>query len=435
MDQPSVPCSPRKSGAATLSPMTWPNGRKDSSVNGSTDRWVMVGEVIASSPCGPTVGMGRHPVPGDIHAPAYPHALVLEHMVEKAREPRRAARTTGQSHLQPDGHHLGRRRSLRVEDVESVPEIGVEILAGVEALDPAELHVVVVHGVGNDEVALAGHRDPVRQVVVVRVGVVEKAALFHHEPAGVRALPARVPAERPAAREPGEDLHGALQVRALFLLAHVLVVDPPPPMAHHLVTRLDDRRRGRGVAFQSHGDGVDRDRDLAVGEHAKETPEPSAAAVFVRGLHVHVAHAGERLGRHHLVQERLGLAVAVEDGALASLLVVHDDLEGQPRPARPLGIGRALAVTDEVPRVAHSYSLMSRGGGANLPVLLWARPRRTRASAIWTPQATGSRGGEALRGRRAAAWGDNRAPPRMTRSARVSAMTLTTAPARASTTP
>ena len=94
----------------------------------------------------------------------------------------------------------GRVRPLRVERVEGVPQVREELVAAVEALVAPELHVVVVQGVGHDQVRPAALDDPVGQVVVVRVGVVEKAALLDHEAPGVRAQPPRVPAQRPAPR-------------------------------------------------------------------------------------------------------------------------------------------------------------------------------------------------------------------------------------------
>ena len=57
---------------------------------------------------------------------------------------------------------------------------------------------------------------------------------------------------------------------ALDRLAHELVVDPAPAMAHHLVAGLDDGPRGFRVPFQRHRNGEEADRDSTLGEDARE---------------------------------------------------------------------------------------------------------------------------------------------------------------------
>src|SRR5712691_1580954 len=95
MDQPSVPSSPRKSGAAARSPMTTPNGRKASSVSGSTVMRVTVAAGIAPPSSGAPVRMGDHPVPRDVHLPAYPHAIVLTPSALDVNEGTEAPRALG----------------------------------------------------------------------------------------------------------------------------------------------------------------------------------------------------------------------------------------------------------------------------------------------------------------------------------------------------
>ena len=191
---------------------------------------------------------------------------------------------------------------------------------------------------------LARHLRPVWQVVVVRVGVVEEAPLLDHQTARVGAQPSRVPAERPAPGHPREAFHRTPHVLALDLFADELVVDPPPPVADDLVAGFDDGGRGLGMALERHGDGEDADLETAFGEHAHEPPEARATAVLVHRLDLEVAHAGENGHADDLLEKRLGLGVAVQDRALTALLVVHDDLERQAGAARPLRIGRSLAI-------------------------------------------------------------------------------------------
>src|SRR6266849_5154091 len=151
MDHPTVPFSSRKSAAAEPSPMSCPNGRKASSFSGSTTMRVMVPDAIAWSFSSALVRVSGHPVPRDVHPTAYPDAVVLEHVIEEARETGRAAGAACQPHVEAHRHHLGRPRPFRIENVKCVAQIGVEILARIEALHSSELHVVVVHRVRNDQ--------------------------------------------------------------------------------------------------------------------------------------------------------------------------------------------------------------------------------------------------------------------------------------------
>src|SRR5262249_37915010 len=133
-----------------------------------------------------------------------------------------------------------------------------------------------------------------------------------------------------------------------------LVVDPTPAMAHDLVTRLHDGPGRLGMSFERHRDREHADLDLTLREDAHQSPEADAAAVLVHRFDLHVAHALERRHAWHFLQERFGLLVAVQDRALAALLVVHDDLHREAGPPGPLRIRRMLAVADEVPRVRHA---------------------------------------------------------------------------------
>ena len=244
--------------------------------------------------------------------------------------------------------------ALRVEHVERVSRVGEPIIAGREATGKSELHVVDVQGVGDDQVRLARHDGPVRQIVVVGVRVVEKAALLDHETPRVGTEPAGVPAERPGAGHARQALDRAPDVVTLDLLAHELVVDPLPAVAHDLVAGLDDRRRGLVVALERHRHREHADLDAVRGERAHEAPEADAASVFVHRLDLEVAHALERRQAHDFLQVGLGFPVPVQDRPLAAFLVVHDDLEGQARAAGPLRIRRLLPVSNQVTRIAHS---------------------------------------------------------------------------------
>src|SRR5207245_2825028 len=140
---------------------------------------------------------------------------------------------------------------------------------------------------------------------------------------------------------------------ALDLFADELVVDPAPAVTHDLVPGVHDRPRGLGVALDGHAHREHADRHRALAEQAQQSPESRARAILVGGLDLQISRAGHRRRAGHLVQVRLGAVVAVQDRALAALLPVHDDLQRQPRAARPLGVRRALTVAHEIaPEVA-----------------------------------------------------------------------------------
>src|SRR5947199_13117 len=242
-----------------------------------------------------------------------PGVAVALNVIEEASERGEAAGPAGEPHVEADRHHLRRGRALRVEHVEGVAQVREEVVAGVEALRHAELHVVVVERVGNDEVWLAGHDDPVREIVVVGVRVVQEPALLDDEATGVGTQPSGVPAERPAAGGFRQALDRQTDVLALLVLTDELVINEAPAVAHHLVARLDERRGRRAVALERHADGEHADLDIALGEEPQEPPEPHAGPVLVHRLHLHVAHALERLHADDFMEERLREVVTLEE--------------------------------------------------------------------------------------------------------------------------
>src|SRR5262249_15975074 len=171
------------------------------------------------------MGMLLQPVAGDVDAPRDPD-LLAAHVLEKALERSEAPGTADEPAVQAHRHHARRAVAFLVQDVEGILEIREKLVARVEALRRGEAHVVRVEGVGHDELSLSVARVVPRQVVVVVVGVVDKAAILHHELTRIRAGAAGVPAERALAGELAMDLDRALHVLALDCLRHILVVDP-----------------------------------------------------------------------------------------------------------------------------------------------------------------------------------------------------------------
>ena len=259
--------------------------------------------------------------------------------------------------MQADGEHFRGGGAFFVEHVEGVLQVLEELLAAVEALDLGEAHVVGVQGVGDDQVRLAGRvvRFPVGQVVVVGVAVVEEAAFLHHQPAGVRAGAAGVPADRALAGQFGEDADGFEHVLALLGLVHVLVVDPAVAVAADLVAGLGHGADHVRVALGGHGHGEDGQWHAAVLEQLEQAPHAGAAAVFVERFHAHVARALQRLGSDHLGEEGFGFLVTVEDVALATFFVIEHERQRDARIPRPVRMGRGIAITDQVARIISAH--------------------------------------------------------------------------------
>jgi hypothetical protein len=91
---------------------------------------------------------------------------------------------------------------------------------------------------------------------------------------------------------------------------------------------------------------------LPLGEDAHETPEADTTAVFVGRLHIKIARALQ-WGRHEKVgQARFGDLVAVQHAALATLLIVEDEIDGEARPTGPTRVRRLVGIADEIARIA-----------------------------------------------------------------------------------
>jgi hypothetical protein len=158
---------------------------------------------------------------------------------------------------------------------------------------------------------------------------------------------------QPRARVAGhalDDGHGLLQVGALDVLGHVLVVDPLEAMAGDLVAQLGERCADLGVALQRGGHAEHRERQAALLKFAQDAPDARARAVFVDALHAHVP-LGVAGRVEHLGEELLRARVAVQHTVFAAFLVVQHELHGNARAAGPAGVRRVAAVADEVARV------------------------------------------------------------------------------------
>ena len=233
---------------------------------------------------------------------------------------RQASGPAEQPAVHADRQHPRRLGAFGVEHVEGVAQVGEEVVRRVETRRGREAHVVGVERVRHDEVrhraaVLRGDGGPERQVVAVVVGVVEEAAVLDDEASRVRAVAARVPADRRRSREPLDDLDAVPQVRGFGRRIDVLVVDPAPAVTGDLVPEGDEGGGRVRIALQRHRDAEHGERQGPALEFAQQAPDARARAVFVDRLHAHVARRVGR-GAGDLGQELLGTRIAVQDAAL-----------------------------------------------------------------------------------------------------------------------
>src|SRR5262252_7626807 len=89
-----------------------------------------------------------------------------------------------------------------------------------------------VHRTGHDEVVASLDLDPIGQLVVVGVGIVENAALLHEQPAGVLTRSeAAVPAKRALSGRAPERGDRERDTLTLRFLAQAKMLLPAPAMA------------------------------------------------------------------------------------------------------------------------------------------------------------------------------------------------------------
>jgi hypothetical protein len=148
-----------------------------------------------------------------------------------------------------------------------------------------------------------------------------------------------------------DHLDRPLDMRPLLLLRHIVVVDPAPTVAGHLVSGLHHSPSHFGIALERHPDRVDREREAPLGEQAQDPPEAGASTVFVDRFDVEVAGARPRQVARNFVQIDLGGGVAVQHGGLTAFLVIEDEAQRQTGPVRPAGRRRIAPVADHIARI------------------------------------------------------------------------------------
>src|SRR5262245_55588975 len=111
-------------------------------------------------------------MPRDLYAPAHPCRIVPLDVVHEARQCISARRPANEARVEANRHHLWLPLTLAMELIECGPEIGEEILPRYPPRVGGELEVIGVKSIGNNEPRLAVHPNPVREIVVVGIGVV-----------------------------------------------------------------------------------------------------------------------------------------------------------------------------------------------------------------------------------------------------------------------
>ena len=101
------------------------------------------------------------PVLGNVNAAAEPHPIVAAHMVEEFYQASGACWTADQAVVQANGHEPGVLRALFVEQVKGIPHILEEVVCLGKTMTLITAIVVGLVGVGNDQMGLSSHLDPV----------------------------------------------------------------------------------------------------------------------------------------------------------------------------------------------------------------------------------------------------------------------------------
>ena len=266
-------------------------------------------------------------------------------MVDEAGQRVGAGGLAAEAGMEADRHHPVQAVALPAQEVDVGLGVLEEVLGAGVALGEDVAGVVHDQPVGHHQVGPAVDPGPVGQVVVVAVGVVEEAALLRDQLSGVDAHLAAVPAERPAARRPGDRGDCPAHRLALLVPSHLVGVGPAEAVTGDLVAALGEALGDLGVSLEGGGDAEEGDRDAGPVEDPEEPPDPGAGAVLVSGFESEVTHPGEV---DLQLPEPVVHAVAHREGLLGALLVVDDDLDRHPVSVRPLDRRRLRPIADQV---------------------------------------------------------------------------------------
>ncbi|MCY1299006.1 hypothetical protein D9M70_485200 [compost metagenome] len=194
-------------------------------------------------------------------------------------------------------------------------------------------------------------RHPIGQFVGVAVAGIEEAALLQHQLQRIGRRLALVDAERALAGQFRMQTDDFADMLALDLLRKILVFQPAQAVAGDFPAGFLHGRNRFRIARHGERHAVDRQRNVTAREHAPQPPETGACAIFVDRFHVEITLSLPGLRADDLGQQTFGRRVAIENAALAALLVVQHELHGNARIARPVCLRRIAAVANEVARI------------------------------------------------------------------------------------
>src|SRR5688572_3341661 len=291
----------------------------------------------------------------DVGAAREPDVRVILGVGDEPVEAVGPARHAGHPAVQPQRHHPRGRLPFFVERVEGLLGGLEEVVAGRIVAAP-EARVVERERIRDDEPLPLAHLRVVRQVVVVRIAVVDEAAMLDDELARVLARTvAAIPAKRPLSRESLDPGKAVVDGPPFALLVHQVVLFPAVAMAANVVTLLCDGAADRRVALEGDGAREERRADLVLREDPKEAPDAHAAAVLEHRLVGQIAPIGGN-GRHG-VAPRLAAADAVLEQVLRALLVVHHQRDHHACAVRPRHSRRPVRIPDQI--TVHPRGLLS----------------------------------------------------------------------------
>src|SRR5690349_16999155 len=177
---------------------------------------------------------------GDVRATGEPDVRVALGVGDESVETVGPAGHPGHPAVEAHRHHLGRGGPFLVERVESLLGRLVEVVAG-GIVPPPEAGIVERQRVGDDQPRPVAYGRVIRQVVVVRVAVVEEPAVLDDQLARLLARAvAAVPPERPLAGEPLDPRVALGDGPALGLAVHQVVLLPPVAVTANVVALLGD---------------------------------------------------------------------------------------------------------------------------------------------------------------------------------------------------
>ena len=194
--------------------------------------------------------MVQHPVPGDLLAPADPHVLVGHDVVQEALQTHGTAGMAAQTHVQAHGHHLRVADPLAVQHVKAIPGVCEKILSSREHTS-TEFRVVHTKRVRHHQMRPVVGDDPVGQLIVIGIRVVEKATLLHQQTPCVDARTiAAIPAERAGPDAVLQRGDGLVDVLALLCGVEFLVFLPAPAMAADVIAGLRNSLGRRRITLE-----------------------------------------------------------------------------------------------------------------------------------------------------------------------------------------